>query len=111
MPPLNGVQVTLGGEKRTLRFTTKSLVRLERDTGLAMGEMAGRMAAGSLFSICAFVWAGLIHAEPKLTIDDVVEMANLTDFDALSAATDAALDMAMGKQVEQPEEGKADAGS
>lgn len=72
MPPTHGVKVELD-QVRTLRYTERSLYRLEEETGKTLTEMGDRLRKGSLQAITSLLWAGLLHAEPRITVDDVLK--------------------------------------
>jgi|SRR5687768_14836756 len=109
MPPLNGVKVKLGGETRVLRYTNRSLVALEMQSGCTMAELAGNLARGSFKTVAELVWAGLLHADPRLTVDAVVEMIDLREIAALGDGVRQAMDMALGPEQPESSEGKAPA--
>lgn len=102
------------GKPRLLRFTNQSLVMLEDLTGKTALEHMERVQAGSVRSLAALVWAACRYAEPKLTIEKVADLIDLTELQPIGDAVGVAFAEAYGKQldddddlVEEGEEGKA----
>ena len=73
MAPTNGVKLQLD-KMRRLRYTNRSLVRLEEEIGLTVEQAGRRVEIGSLKALSALVWAGLLHDEPNLTVEKATEM-------------------------------------
>lgn len=96
MTPTAGVRVELGGEVRTLRYTNAALVRLEDETGKTVMEMGERLTAGSLKAITCLVWAGMLHAEPSLTLDEAAERVDLQRLEEIATAAGEAIEAALG---------------
>jgi hypothetical protein len=96
MPPTDGVKVDLGGKSRTIRYTMGALDRLETETGLATPQVQSRANIGSIRYLIWTIWAGLIHEEPGLEREKVIEW-----LDALSEeeaeALHAKLEQAWGR--------------
>jgi hypothetical protein len=75
MPPRTGVKVKLGGKQRTIRYTAVSLSKLEDErAGEALTRTLYRAGQVSIGAIGALVWAGLLHDEPDLTVEEATEM-------------------------------------
>jgi hypothetical protein len=75
MPPRTGVKVKLGGKQRTIRYTAPSLNKLEAERGgEALTRTLYRAGQISMGAISALLWAGLLHEEPDLTVDQAVEL-------------------------------------
>lgn len=72
---VNGVPITLDRE-RYLRFDWNRLCQLEDRLGMGLGRaiMLGRYEANLLRLL---VWAGLLHEEPKLTVERAGELIQL----------------------------------
>ena len=74
MPPSTGVKVKLNGKQATLRYTMPSLNKLEDARGgEALGDTLARAGQMSSRAITALVWAGRLHEQPDLTMDEVAE--------------------------------------
>lgn len=80
MPPSKAVKVTIGGTEQELRYEKKTIYRLERRVGKTIFQLFNDMGAGSFSAMVDLVWAGLQHANPNQTPEDVAE---LVDFDEL----------------------------
>ena len=75
MPPRTGVKAKLGGKQRTIRYTAHSLSKLEdHRNGEALTRTLYRAGQVSIGSIGALVWAGLLHDEPELTVEEATQM-------------------------------------
>lgn len=74
MPPISGETIELGGKTRILRYSFHSLDRLERELGQPLRATAAAATRLSARAIAGLAWAGLLHAEPKLTIQQVTAM-------------------------------------
>lgn len=107
MPSIKGVPIVLGGEKRILRFTTRSLVRLEMETGKTVHENAIHAQQGKMACVVALVWAGCLHMEPKLKMDEVVDWFEPTDLSDVADAIGKAVEQAFGVDLKE-EAGKED---
>lgn len=73
------VKVTLDKE-RTLRYTLNALAELEDALGVPLSDMEGLQLG--MKQVRAFLWAGLIHEEKELTIEqvgDLVDFENIKD--------------------------------
>lgn len=101
------VKIGDGTKKRYLRFTWKAIRRLKEETGQPLEltlTLLGRMDADA---INAAVWAGLLHDEPEITMDDVEDLIHFDGLDKLIKHVLTVLTLAMGK----PDPFKKDAGS
>jgi hypothetical protein len=96
MTATKGVPVKLGGKSRLLRYTNRAFVRLEEEMGLSLGQVGERVSGGSIKATAAMVWAGLLHADPALELDDVVDMLPLGDLSPVAEAVGKALSAAFG---------------
>lgn len=105
MPATKAVKLSLGGKSRTLRYTTSALVAIEDETGLTITELAQRCSMGSIKAIGTLVWAGLLHAEPDLTLKAALDMLDIRKLDGIAKAINDALESALGKA--EPDEGNA----
>ena len=87
---------------RTLLFDFNALALFEEATGLSV--LAGGMTVGSVRELRAFLWAGLRHEDPDLTLEDVGRMVHSGNMAALMAQITAALSLAMPKASEPEDE-------
>lgn len=99
--PTPSVTITLGGAERHLRYTTRALVSIEDATGKASSETSMRLMMGSVRTIATMIWGGLLHEDPKLTIDDVIDMIDLRDQEVLMTAIGRALAISQGKDPDK----------
>lgn len=88
------VAVTIGDRERTLRYTNRAIVKMED---------ALRGGAGHVRTMNVMVWAGLLHEDPKLSIEQVIDMLDPAQYEVLSEAAVKALAIAQGTYEEQPE--------
>jgi hypothetical protein len=103
MPPTKGVRIKLGGKNRVLRYTTRSLDRLETATDMAQSQILARANIGSVRYVIWVLWAGLIHEQPDLERDTVVDWLDaLTDEE--TKALEAALQEALGESAPEAED-------
>lgn len=109
MAPPSGVKVELD-RPRTLRYTNRSLVKLEDESGLTASELVQRIAAGSMKALSQLVWAGLLHESPTLTVEEVLDWIDIERLDEIATAVGTAVEQAFG-QPEAGAEGKAEAAS
>lgn len=103
MPPSTGVQVTLGGRQRTLRYTMRALDRLETQTGLAQSQIQTRVNVGSVRYVIWLIWAGLLHEVPDLDRETVIDWLDaLTDEEAqgIEEALSSALSESQGQETD-----------
>lgn len=106
MPPIKGVPVTIGGERRTLRYTARALDRLENETGLSLGQIQGRARLGNFRLTVSLIWVGLLHEDKELSRDTVLDwLEDLSVIDELASAIDQAMAVAYGEQPESETKG------
>lgn len=77
------VTVTLDKE-RNLAFPLMSLVRLKKEYGLSLQDLSDQEKAQDIENIVKVIWAGLIHEDRELTVDDVGYMIDIAELPALS---------------------------
>ena len=96
--PLRGeVELKAGEKTYVLRYTTNALVELEERTGRSVMDIANRP---SFKDARALVWAGLIHANPDLTLEQAGEIMDAAGFTEAIQAASQALRKAFGRAVE-----------
>jgi hypothetical protein len=111
MPPIDGVPVTFAGEDRTLRYTALSLKKLEQlRKGEGVLQTLQHASTLQLSAVAALVWAGLVHASPKLTVAEV-EGALVPPVIPLLEACTKALEPWLANADDEGGEGKDDAAS
>lgn len=72
-------------KERVLRYPIFSLIRLEKETGIKIQDLADEKKAQDLSVILGLVWAGLIHEDKELTMEDVGNMIELSQLPDVSA--------------------------
>lgn len=76
MATLNGeVGFEAGGKSHTLKYSVNTLIRLEDRLDMGVDELIATMQAKPRLSFLRTVfWAGLLHAEPKITEEAAGEL-------------------------------------
>lgn len=84
-------------KKRDLHFTTRALYELENKLGEPVaGFMTNPAKMASVRIICTIIWAGQLHTEEPLTLDQTIDSFEFKYFaDAVGICGDA-LVVAMG---------------
>lgn len=77
------VQITLDKE-RTLAYPIMSLIRLKKEHGIELKDLADEAKAQDMEIILAVIWAGLIHEDKELTLEDVGYMIDVTELPEIS---------------------------
>jgi hypothetical protein len=86
------IEIDLDGRRRHLRYPMNSLIALKEQAGLESFELFdglskdGPLTAEKLKLFRFLLWAGLIHEDPELTVDQVGNMVELGDFAHLQLA-------------------------
>lgn len=78
------VEITLDKE-RTLAFPLMSLIRLKKEYGIELKDLADENKAQDIETILTIIWAGLIHEDKELTLDDVGYMIDITELPEVSS--------------------------
>jgi len=91
---------------RYLRFDLNAMCEVERVTDRAFSELDG-----SLRTMRVLVWAGLLHDDPELTIEDVGSLIHIGHLQHVSDAVGKALDVAMPSSSPGDESPKNPSGS
>lgn len=107
MPPVKGVRVQLD-KARTLRYDNRAIVKLEEATDLTVQQLMTRLRDGSMKAVNQLVWAGLLHADPDLGFDAVLDIVDLKRLEEIGEAVAKAVEQAFGVNGDAPE-GKAGA--
>lgn len=66
-------------KKRKLRYTMNALAEIEDALGVTMGEID--TVKMTIKNIRVILWAGLIHEDPELTVEEVGNMVDLQNLD------------------------------
>jgi hypothetical protein len=114
--PTKAVKLQLD-RMRSLRYTNRSLMKVEDETGRTVMELAERLNGGSLLALTALVWCGLIHEDPELMLETVGDLVDLTRVAEIGEAVNEAIAIAFSKpdpdkpepESESPAKGKAKA--
>jgi hypothetical protein len=64
-----GTSIEIGGKRRTLRYDLNALAEIEEKTGRPISQVSELNV--DMRTVRAIVWAGFIHAEPDLTLQEV----------------------------------------
>lgn len=103
-----GVKVKLRDGVYTLRYDTAAFMALEESSGLTLGEVQSAMTKLSVRTIVSIVWAGLLHAEPKLTVATVADRIDLKDLEPIAEAVGKGFEHAFGEiEATDDDEGNA----
>lgn len=73
------VEVELGGKVRNLRYTMNALAEIEDKLGVAMADM--KDIKMTIKNVRVILWAGLIHEDKELTIEEVGDMVDMSNFE------------------------------
>ena len=92
------VPITLGGESYRLAYPICALMALEKHFGVSLLNGTAKMDPKNLTDVIAFVWAGLLHEHPDLTLDEVARKIYPSDLPALNAAIELANNQAKGSK-------------
>lgn len=98
--PVRGLRLELD-RPRHLRFTLGALRRIEEASGIGIEQQA-ELAEWSrtLVGVTTMLWAGLVHEDPDLTLEQVYEIVDIQNFTQVRAAIDLAVGVAMPPPVE-----------
>ena len=80
--PSKSVPITLkDGKTRQLRYEWSSLCRLKREHAISAFDVGREQLLGHVdpVKITGLIWAGLIHEEKDLTMDEVENLVDITD--------------------------------
>lgn len=82
---------------RNIRITTNALVKVEDVLGRPLSEIG---AAFGMREIRAFLWAGLLHEDRKLSLDDVGELIDDAGIEYVTGKVTEALNLSLGIKSE-----------
>ena len=71
-------------KERNLAFPLMSLIRLKKEHGLDVKDFADEKVSQDIENILKVVWAGLIHEDKELTVEDVGYMVDVSELPELA---------------------------
>ena len=80
--PSKSIPITLkDGKTRQLRYEWPSLCRLKREHGISAFDVGREQLLGNVdpVKITGLIWAGLIHENKDLTINEVENLVDITN--------------------------------
>ena len=77
------VEITLD-KQRKLAYPVYSLIKLKKEHGIELKDLQDKEKAEDLETILAIVWAGLIHEEKDLSMEDLGYMIDITALPEIS---------------------------
>lgn len=69
---------------RTLAYPVYSLIKLKKEHGIELKDLQDKEKAEDLETILAVVWAGLIHEDTDLTMEELGFMLDITQLPEIS---------------------------
>lgn len=87
--PIQPVPVTLD-KPRSLRYDAFALMMAERK----LGKPIARLDYESLETTLTILWAGLVHEDPRLTVEEVARFVNPGEFGEISQKITEAMEAA-----------------
>ena len=106
--PSKAVPLHFGGKQRLLRFDAAALVAVEDQTGDLPAQVALRLTGASVKAAAVLLWAGLRWQDPDLTLEQVIEMIDLSELPKIGEAIDKAFTLAIRGNGKKHGNGKAD---
>jgi hypothetical protein len=80
---------------RNLRYTMNSLAEIEDALGVPLSEMGNIKM--TIKNVRVILWAGLIHEDKELTIEEVGDFVDLTNFEEVQTKVAEAFSMTQAK--------------
>lgn len=71
-------------KQRTLKYPIMSLIRLKNEHGIELKDLADEEKAQDMEVILAVIWAGLIHEDRELTVEELGYMLDITELPEIS---------------------------
>lgn len=71
-------------KQRTLKYPIMSLIRLKNEYGIELKDLADEEKAQDMEVILAVIWAGLIHEDRELTVEELGYMLDITELPEIS---------------------------
>jgi len=92
--PSESIPITLkDGKTRQLRYEWPSLCRLKREYGISAFDVGREQLLGNVdpIKITGLIWAGLIHENKDLTMDEVENLVDISNVMSLMETVGEAL--------------------
>lgn len=98
--PKRGLRLELD-RPRYLRITLGALKRIEELSGIGIEQQEElQQWSQTLDGVVGMLWAGLVHEDPDLTVEDVYEIVDISNFAQIRAAIDQAVGIAMPRPTQ-----------
>jgi len=91
------VLITLD-KQRNIRLNTNALVKVEEVLGRAISEFG---TSFGIREIRAMLWAGLLHEDKSLTLDNIGDLIDEAGFEYVAEKVGEAINIAMGIKPEE----------
>lgn len=91
------VTVNINGEDKELKFNLNAYANIEEELCLAMPDAFNLLYSGSMKAMRIFLWAGLLHLDKNINMEQVGEIDN---FEGLMDSLNTAIDASMPKSSE-----------
>jgi hypothetical protein len=89
---LKKVTVNIEGTEKELRFDLNAYANIEEQLCTPIPNAFAMLDSGSLKAMRAFIWAGLLHQDKNLKIEEIGQITNLEGImDAVSQAIEASM--------------------
>lgn len=79
------VKVQLNGKEVTMAYPLLSVIRLEKEQGVRLQDLSDKEKANDIENILKVLWAGFIHENKDLTVEELGNMIDLTDLPELTS--------------------------
>lgn len=77
-------KVTLNGKERTMKYPVYSMVRMQEEQGVSINDLQDEKKSQDMRVILSIIWAGLIHEDPTLTMEDLGNNIDIADLPELA---------------------------
>lgn len=77
-------KVVIAGKEKTVRFPVASLIKMKKETGVTLKDLQDDDKVQDIETILAIIWAGLISADPTLSIDDLAESIEMSELSEIA---------------------------
>ena len=91
------ITVNIDGAEKELKFDLNAYAAIEDNLCIPIPNAFALLDSGSLKAVRAFLWAGLLHQNKNLSIEEVGKM---DDFEGIMDSLQAAIDISMPKSDE-----------
>lgn len=88
-------------KERELRYPLWSLIRMEEEQGIKLTDLEDEEKAGSMKTILAVLWGGLIHEDKDLSIEELGNMVEISDMQDVSGSISRAIQKADKKALKK----------